>query len=181
EWLVRVTTPDIGGGFGSKYFVYPEEIAVPAAALLLKRTLKWSEDRRESFISQIQERDQYWSLEVAVDADARMLGIRGRLIHDTGAYIPRGISIPYNAANAMIGPYIVPAFRVDVLVVMTNKVPVSSIRGAGYPQGAFAMERMLDLVATRLGLDRAEARRRNLIPAAKMPYEKPMRERSGAP
>jgi carbon-monoxide dehydrogenase large subunit len=181
EWLVRVTTPDLGGGFGAKYFVYPEEIAVPAAALLLKRTLKWTEDRRESFVSQIQERDQYWSLEVALDADARILGIRGTIVHDTGAYVPRAISIPYNAANAMVGPYIVPAFSIEVLVVMTNKVPVSSIRGAGYPQGAFAMERMLDLVATRLGLDRADVRARNLIPAAKMPYEKPMRERSGAP
>jgi aerobic carbon-monoxide dehydrogenase large subunit len=179
--MVRVTTPDLGGGFGTKYFCYPEEVAVPAAAVLLKRALKWTEDRRESFVSQVQERDQFWWLEIALDADGGIRGIRGRLIHDAGAYSPRAISIPYNAARSMVGPYIVPALGIDVSVALTNKVPVSSIRGAGYPQGAFAMERMLDLAAAGLGLERAELRARNLIPAAKMPYEKPMRERSGAP
>ena len=76
---LRVTTPDLGGGFGPKYCIYPEELAIPAAALLLKRTLKWSEDRRETFISSIQERDQYWSLEIAVSRDALILGMRGPL------------------------------------------------------------------------------------------------------
>jgi carbon-monoxide dehydrogenase large subunit len=181
ESCVRVTTPDLGGGFGTKYMVYPEELAVPAAALLLRRPLKWAEDRRECFLSQVQERDQFLTIELALDADARILGIRGRLIHDQGAYVPRGLTVPGNAAQTIVGPYIVPAFGIDVAVALTNKAPASTIRGAGYPQGCFAMERMLDLAAARLGLDRLEIRSRNLIPAAKMPYTKPMRERSGLP
>lgn len=180
DGLLRVITPDVGGGFGPKYCIYPEEIAVAAAARLLGVPLKWTEDRRESFLSAVQERDQYWSLEVAVDAEARLLGIRGRLLHDQGAYAPKPVNLPYNSATAMTGPYVVPAYAMDVVVAHTNKVPVSSVRGAGYPQAVFAMERMLDLVATRLGLDRAEVRRRNLIPPEKMPYEKPLKVRSGA-
>jgi carbon-monoxide dehydrogenase large subunit len=180
ETRLRVITPDVGGGFGPKYCIYPEELAVPAAALLLGRPLKWIEDRRETFISSIQERDQYWTLEVAVDAQAKLLGIRGRLVHDQGAYAPKAVNLPYNSATALTGPYVVPALAMDVVIAHTNKVSVSSVRGAGYPQAAFAMERMLDLVAVRLGLDRAEVRRRNLIPVEKMPYHKPLRARSGA-
>lgn len=181
ESLLRVTTPDLGGGFGSKYAVYQEELAISAAAMLLQRPLKWVEDRRESFLSQVQDRDQYFALEVAVDADARILGIRGRLIHDQGAYVAREPTVPSNAARTMTGPYIVPALSLDVVVALTNKVPTASIRGAGYPQGTFAIERMLDLVASRLGLDRTEVRSRNLITAGMMPYVKPMRERSASP
>lgn len=180
ENALRVVTPDVGGGFGPKYCLYPEEIAVPAAARLLKRNLKWVEDRRETFISSIQERDQYWSVEVAVDADARLLGIRGRLVHDQGAYAPKAVNLPYNSATAMSGPYILPAYSMDVAIVHTNKVPVSSVRGAGYPQAVFAMERTMDLIAVKLGLDRAEVRRRNLIPPEKMPYTKKLKARSGA-
>lgn len=180
ETLLRVITPDVGGGFGPKYCIYPEELAVPAAALLLGCPLKWIEDRRETFVSSIQERDQYWSVEIAVDAEAHILGIRGRLVHDQGAYAPKAVNLPYNSATAMTGPYLVPAYAMDVVIAHTNKVPVSSVRGAGYPQAAFAMERMMDLVATRLGLDRAEVRARNLIPPSKMPYRKPLKARSGA-
>jgi carbon-monoxide dehydrogenase large subunit len=180
ENRVRVITPDVGGGFGPKYCVYPEEIAIPAIAKLLGRNLKWIEDRREHFTSAVQERDQYWTVEIAVDAEARILGIRGQLVHDQGAYAPKAPNIPYNSATAMTGPYTVPAFNMDVIIAHTNKVPVSSVRGAGYPQSAFAMERMLDLVAVRLSLDRAEVRRRNLIPPEKMPYVKKMKVRSGA-
>jgi aerobic carbon-monoxide dehydrogenase large subunit len=180
DTLLRVITPDVGGGFGPKYCIYPEEIAVAAAARLLGRPLKWIEDRRETFISSVQERDQYWTVEVAIDAEARILGIRGRLLHDQGAYAPKPVNLPYNSATAMTGPYIVPAYAMEVAIAFTNKVPVSSVRGAGYPQAAFAMERMMDLVARHLGLDRADVRRRNLIPPSKMPYEKPMKARSGA-
>ena len=180
DTALRVITPDVGGGFGPKYCIYPEELAVSAAAMLLGRPLKWIEDRRETFISAVQERDQYWTVEIAVDADARILGIRGRLVHDQGAYAPKAVNLPYNSATAMTGPYIVPAYKMDVVVVHTNKVPVSSVRGAGYPQAAFAMERMMDLVATGMGLDRAEVRARNLIPPGKMPYRKPLKARSGA-
>ncbi|RDV02050.1 xanthine dehydrogenase family protein molybdopterin-binding subunit [Undibacter mobilis] len=177
---LRVITPDVGGGFGPKYCLYPEEVAVPAAARLLGRNLKWVEDRRETFISSIQERDQYWTVEVAVDANARLLGIRGRLVHDQGAYAPKPVNLPYNSATAMSGPYMLPSYSMDVVIVHTNKVPVSSVRGAGYPQAAFAMERTMDLIAFKLGLDRAEVRRRNLIPPEKMPYTKKLKARSGA-
>ncbi|MCS0497255.1 xanthine dehydrogenase family protein molybdopterin-binding subunit [Ancylobacter sp. MQZ15Z-1] len=177
---LRVVTPDVGGGFGPKYCLYPEEVALPAAARLLRRSLKWVEDRRETFISSIQERDQYWSVEVAVDAEARLLGIRGSLVHDQGAYAPKPVNLPYNGATAMSGPYILPAYSMDVHVVHTNKVPVSSVRGAGYPQAVFAMERTMDLIAAGMGLDRAEVRRRNLIPPEQMPYTKKLKARSGA-
>jgi carbon-monoxide dehydrogenase large subunit len=176
---LRVVAPNIGGGFGAKLCVYSEDVAAVAAAKLLGRSLKWTEDRREYFTNAVHERDQHWSLEVAVDADARILGIRGTLLHDTGAYTLQDPNIPYNSASTMSGPYAIPALAIDVTIAMTNTTPVSSVRGAGYPQAAFAMERLLDLVARELKLDRAEVRRRNLIPAAKMPYVKPIKARSG--
>ena len=113
-------------------------------------------------------------------ADAKVLGIRGNLVHDVGAFALQDVNIPFNSASMMSGPYIVPSLHMDVVVAATNKTPVSSIRGAGYPQAAFSMERMMDRVARELKLDRAEVRRRNLIPAEKMPYTKPLKARSGA-
>src|SRR3954471_3562768 len=180
EARLRVTTPDIGGGFGPKLCVYSEDVAVAAAAKLTKRSIKWIEDRREHFTNAAQERDQYWSIDIAVDADGKVLGLRGNLIHDVGAYALQDVNIPYNSASMMSGPYIVPSLSMDVAVAATNKTPVSSVRGAGYPQAAFAMERMMDRVARELKLDRAELRRRNLIPTEKMPYTKPLKARSGA-
>ena len=180
EDCLRVMTPDVGGGFGPKYCIYPEEIAVAAAARLLSRSLKWVEDRREHCMAAVQERDQFWSLEIAVDKQGLILGIRGSLIHDLGAYALKAVNLPYNSATAVPGPYIVPNYDVEVIICFTNKVPTSSVRGAGYPQAAFAMERLMDLVARKLGLDRAELRRRNLIPPEKMPYSKPLKARSGA-
>ena len=112
--------------------------------------------------------------------DAKVLGVRGKLLHDTGAYTFQDPNIPYNSTSTMSGPYVVPGLSVEVTIAMTNKTPVSSVRGAGYPQAAFAMERLLDLVAREMKLDRAEVRRRNLIPASKMPYRKPLKARSGA-
>jgi len=180
ENRLRVVTPDVGGGFGPKLCVYPEDVAVTAAAHLLKRSLKWIEDRREHFVGAVHERDQYWSIEIAVDDGARVLGIRGKLHHDQGAYAYQDVNLPYNSASGVSGPYLVPALAMEVVVAHTNKVPVSSVRGAGYPQAAFAMERLLDRVARELKLDRAELRRRNLIPPEKLPYEKPIKSRAGA-
>jgi aerobic carbon-monoxide dehydrogenase large subunit len=180
ENRLRVATPDVGGGFGPKLCVYPEDVAVTAAAHLLKRSLKWIEDRREHFVGAVHERDQYWSIEIAVDDGARVLGIRGKLHHDQGAYAYQDVNLPYNSASGVSGPYLVPALAMEVVVAHTNKVPVSSVRGAGYPQAAFAMERLLDRVARELKLDRAELRRRNLIPPEKLPYEKPIKSRAGA-
>jgi aerobic carbon-monoxide dehydrogenase large subunit len=176
---IRVVTPEVGGGFGAKLCVYSEDIAVAAAAKLLKRSIKWIEDRREHFTNAVQERDQIWRLAIATGKDGVIAGIRGTLIHDQGAYALQDVNLPYNSASAVTGPYVVPSFAMDVRVVLTNKTPVSSVRGAGYPQSAFAMERLMDLVAAKLGLDRAEVRQRNLIAAKDMPYEKPVKARSG--
>jgi aerobic carbon-monoxide dehydrogenase large subunit len=180
ENRLRVVAPDVGGGFGAKFVLYPEEVAVAAACLKLRRPVKWIEDRREHFLTAIQERDQYWDLEAACDDDGRLLGVRGRLIHDEGAYTPQGINLPYNASTALPGPYVLPAYEMAVQVVETNKVATMPVRGAGYPEGAFAMERVLDAVAAKLSLDRAEVRRRNLVPADKIPYVTPLKARSGS-
>jgi carbon-monoxide dehydrogenase large subunit len=177
---IRVVAPAVGGGFGCKYLVYPEELAVPAVARRLGRPVKWVEDRREHFMSAIQERDQYWDVEIACDANARVLAIRGGLIHDQGAYTPQGFHCSYNSASSLTGPYVVPAYEIDVQVMQTNKVPVQPVRGAGYPQAAFVMERLIDLIAREHKLDRAEVRSRNLIPPDKMPYPKKLKNRSGA-
>jgi aerobic carbon-monoxide dehydrogenase large subunit len=179
ESRLRVATPDVGGGFGPKLCVYPEDMTVVAAATLLRRPIKWIEDRREHFTNAAQERDQYWSIEIAADADGRVRGIRGRLIHDIGAYALQDVNIPYNSATTLSGPYMVPALAMDVSAVHTNKAPVSSVRGAGYPQAAFAMERLMDALAREVNLERAELRRRNLIPKEKMPYLKPLKTRAG--
>jgi carbon-monoxide dehydrogenase large subunit len=176
---VRVVAPDVGGGFGCKYLTYPEEVAIPAAARCLGRPVKWVEDRAEHFVSAIHERDQYWDVDIAVDGEGHILGVRGRLLHDQGAYTPQGINLPYNAATSVTGPYRVPAYRMDVLICQTNKTPVIPVRGAGYPQAAFVMERLLDRVARELGIDRAEVRSRNLIPPEKMPYDKGLTNRAG--
>jgi carbon-monoxide dehydrogenase large subunit len=156
ESRLRVATPDVGGGFGPKLCVYPEDIAVVAAATLLGRSVKWTEDRREHFTNAAQERDQYWSIELAADVEGRVRGVRGRLIHDIGAYALQDVNIPYNSATTMTGPYMVPALAIDVVATHTNKSPVSSVRGAGYPQAAFAMERMMDRLAREMKIDRAE-------------------------
>lgn len=181
EDQLRVVTPEVGGGFGAKFMIYPEEIVIPAIARKLRRPVKWVEDRRENFLSSIQERDQYWRISVAANKDGKIRGIRGDFIHDHGAYTPQGTNVPYNSASSLTGPYIVPAFRLDVQVAYTNKVPVATIRGAGYPQAAFVMERMLDRLGRELGMSPVECRRRNLIPPEKIPYTKPLKSRAGVP
>lgn len=179
EESIRVVAPDVGGGFGPKLVFYQEEVVVPVAAIKLGRPVKWIEDRREHFISTTQERDEYWDMELAVDANARILGIRGTMIHDHGAYTARGINIPQGAVTAAVLPYDVPNCGIGVKVALTNKVPVTPVRGAGQPQGAFVIERLLDRVAQSMNLDRAEVRARNLIPGEAMPYSKPVKTRGG--
>src|SRR5262249_27283147 len=178
ENRIRVVTPDVGGGFGAKFVVYPEEIAVSAASVLLGCPIKWIEDRREHLMASIQERDQYWNLEVGFDDDGKLRGVRGAMINDAGAYTLQGINLAYNASTNVPGPYVLPAYKLRVSVVETNKVPTAPVRGAGYPEGCFAMERLLDAIARKLGIDRAEIRRRNLVPANAIPYETPMQARS---
>jgi carbon-monoxide dehydrogenase large subunit len=180
ENQLRVVAPDVGGGFGAKFVMYPEEVVIAAAGLKLRRPVKWVEDRREHFLAAVQERDQYWELDVAFESDGALRGVRGRMIHDAGAYTPQGINLPYNASTALPGPYLLPAYDIAVQVVETNKVATMPVRGAGYPEGAFAMERLLDAIAQKLEIDRAEVRRRNLVPADKIPYTTPLKTRSGS-
>ncbi|MCC6887579.1 MAG: xanthine dehydrogenase family protein molybdopterin-binding subunit [Hyphomicrobiales bacterium] len=178
---LRIVTPDVGGGFGPKGSFYAEYGAIGAAALALRRPVKWIEDRHENFLSTQQERDQYWDVEIAVDGDARILGVRGTLIHDAGAYMPWGVVLPWIAATSVPGPYVIPAFNLDVSVVFTNKVPTSPVRGAGRPEAAVTMERLMDCVARALKLDRAEVRRRNFIQPEQMPYKVGIIFRDGRP
>ncbi|HYZ44071.1 MAG TPA: xanthine dehydrogenase family protein molybdopterin-binding subunit, partial [Xanthobacteraceae bacterium] len=181
ENQLRVVAPDVGGGFGAKFVMYPEEATLAASCLLLRRPVRWIEDRREHFLAAVQEREQYWDLEAACDDDGRLLAVRGLMIHDEGAYTPQGINLPYNASTALPGPYMLPAFEIDVRVAETNKVATMPVRGAGYPEGAFAMERLLDRIADELHLDRADVRRRNLVPPEKIPYVSPLKTRAGTP
>ena len=179
EEAIHVIAPDVGGAFGVKLVTYPEDVGVVAASRLLGRPVKWIEDRREHFVAAIQERDQFWDIEVALNEDGRLLGVRGSMIHDHGAYTARGTTVAYGAAASLTLAYEVPCYQLEVKLALTNKVPVSPLRGAGQPQGVFAMEHMLDLAARNLGLDRAEIRRRNLVPSDSMPREKAMVTRGG--
>ena len=179
--IIRVIAPDVGGGFGPKAIFYGEDAVVAAAALRLKRPVKWIEDRREHFLATTQERDQYWSLEVALDANAKLLGVRGTMLHDTGAYMPWGVVMPYIAATTVPGPYVLPAYDLEVTVAYTNKVPTTPVRGAGRPQAVFVMERLLDRAARELNMDPAEIRRRNLIQPEQMPYKVGLTFRDGKP
>lgn len=178
---VRVITPEVGGGFGPKGAFYCEYGAVTAATIALGRPVKWVEDRRENFLVTHQERDQWWDLEIAVDKDAKLLGLRGRLVHDNGSYIPWGLVLPWIAATTVPGPYVLPAYDLDLVVAYTNKTSCTPVRGAGRPQAVFAMERMMDLVAAEMGLDRAEVRRRNLIQPDQFPYKVGIVFRDGRP
>jgi aerobic carbon-monoxide dehydrogenase large subunit len=178
---VRVIAPDVGGGFGPKAIFYGEDAAVAVAAIKLRRPVKWIEDRREHFLSTTQERDQYWSLEIALDSGGKLLGVRGHMLHDTGAYLPWGVVMPFIAATTVPGPYVLPAYELDVTVVYTNKVATTPVRGAGRPQAVFATERLLDRAARELHLDPAEIRARNLIPKSKMPYTVGLVFRDGKP
>jgi carbon-monoxide dehydrogenase large subunit len=178
ENRIRVITPDVGGGFGAKFILYPEEVAISAASMLLGRPVKWIEDRREHFVASIQERDQYWDIEVGFDDQGMLQGVRGTMIHDAGAYTYQGVNLAYNASTNFPGPYVLPHYRLHVAAAETNKVPTATVRGAGYPEGCFAMERTLDAIARKLKIDRAEIRRKNLVPADAMPYLTPMRTRS---
>jgi carbon-monoxide dehydrogenase large subunit len=178
---IRYIAPDVGGGFGPKAIFYPEETVVASAALLLGHPVRWIEDRREHFMCATQERDQYWDVEIAVDGSGKILGVRGQMLHDTGAFVPWGIIMPYIAAATMPGPYVVPAYNLSVKVALTNKVATTPVRGAGRPQAVFAMERLLDRVAEKLAIDPAEVRRRNFIQPSQMPYSVGLTFRDGKP
>ena len=178
---MHVITPDVGGGFGPKGAIYPEYPCVAACARLTGRPVKWIEDRRENFLCTHQERDQFWDLELPVDADARILGLRGRLVHDTGAFVPWGLVLPWIAATTVPGPYVIPNYKLELNAVYTNMISTTPVRGAGRPQGVFVMERLMDRLAQSLGLDPAEVRRRNFIRPEQMPYKVGIIFRDGRP
>lgn len=171
ERQVRVIAPFIGGGFGPKIMMfYPEEVLIPWAAMKLHRPVKWIEDRFEHFFATTHERGQIHDAEVALDKDGRILGVKDVFLHDTGAYDPYGLTVPINSQCTLLGPYVVPNYDSTFTAVFTNKPIVTPYRGAGRQHGVFVMERLLDIAARDLGLDRAEIRRRNFIAPDAFPF-----------
>jgi carbon-monoxide dehydrogenase large subunit len=181
ESELRVVAPDVGGGFGPKANVYPEEFAVALAAIKSGRPVKWIEDRQEHFLATTQQRDQFWTLEVACNSEGRVLGVRGRCNHDNGAYAPYGLILPATALASFPGPYALEAFDIAIDVVLTNLVPTTPVRGAGRPNTAFVLERLADRVARELGLSREDVRRRSFVRADQMPYVTGGKMRDGSP
>jgi carbon-monoxide dehydrogenase large subunit len=172
ERQVRVVAPFIGGGFGPKIMLfYPDEVLVPWAAMKLGRPLKWIEDRAEHFVATTHERGQLHDAEIALAADGKILGIKDVFLHDTGAYDPYGLTVPINSQCTLLGPYVVPNYDSTFTAVFTNTPIVTPYRGAGRQHGVFVIERLLDIAARELGIDRAEIRRRNFIPPDSFPYD----------
>jgi carbon-monoxide dehydrogenase large subunit len=171
ENQVRVIAPFIGGGFGPKIMMfYPEEVLIPWVAVKLKRPVKWIEDRWENFVATTQERGQIHEAEIALTRDGRILGIRDVFLHDSGAYDPYGLTVPINSQCTLLGPYDIPNYDSQFTAVFTNKPTVTPYRGAGRQHGVFVMERLLDLAARELQIDRAEIRRRNFIQPDRFPF-----------
>jgi aerobic carbon-monoxide dehydrogenase large subunit len=169
---VEVAAPDVGGGFGVKIMhPWPEELLVPWAARALGHDVKFTEDRREHFISANHERAQVHEVEVGFDDDGRLLGLTVDFLHDHGAYIPYGLIVPIITSTQLLGPYKIENYRARFRSLYTNTVPVSPYRGAGRPQGCFVMERTMDKVAAHLGRDRTEVRSANFIQPDEFPYE----------
>jgi aerobic carbon-monoxide dehydrogenase large subunit len=179
---VEVIAPDVGGGFGVKIVhPWPEELLVPLAAIALGREVKWTEDRREHFISSAHERQQRQEITVGYDDDGRITALDVHIWHDNGAYTPYGIIVPIVTATQLVGPYVIPTYRVQVESVYTNTVIVTPYRGAGRPQGCYAMERTMDRIADALDLDRAVVRERNLIQNDQFPYDHHLTFQDGRP
>ncbi len=181
EEAIRVVAPHVGGGFGPKVVVYPEEVLVPYLALELGRPVQWIEDRREHFISTAHARDQIHYVELAFDGDGRILALRDRFLLDNGAYNPMGLTDAYNTSAHLQGPYRVPNLAVTGTCVTTNKVPNAPYRGAGRPEAVFVMERCIDRIAGELDLDPAEVRFRNFVQPEEIPYDAGVIYRDGMP
>jgi carbon-monoxide dehydrogenase large subunit len=160
EGRVRCLALDVGGGFGVKGHVYPEDLVIPIVARLIGRPVRWIEERQEHFVCSTHSRDQLHDVEVGFDDQGRILAFRDDFLVDCGAWNPVGVGIAYNTAN----------FAATARVAATNKVPNAPYRGAGRPEAALAMERTMDLIAGTLGLEPAEVRRRNMIRPEEMPH-----------
>jgi aerobic carbon-monoxide dehydrogenase large subunit len=172
ESSIRVVAPDVGGGFGTKLQIYPEEVVLCLLARRLRRPVKWIEDRWEHFVSTTHGREQIHDIEVGYDDDGVVLGIRDRAITDTGAYLARLTLVePFIGVAMLRGPYRIPNFEARSYVVMTNKTPMNPFRGVGHIQAAQAMDGMLDQIARERGLDPAEVRRRNMLAPDELPLD----------
>ena len=181
ESSLRVIAPDVGGGFGPKAGVYPEEVMLVVAARMLGCPVKWIEDRREHFTATQTQRDQFWELEAAVAENGKVLGVRGRVIHDNGAFVPYGLLLPFTTLGPLPGPYAIKNLDVTLEAVFTNTTPNSPVRGAGRPNAAYAMERVMAAVSRQLNLDPADVRAVNFIPKDAFPYETGALNRVGKP
>ena len=181
EHAVRVVTQDIGGGFGPKAIVYAEDILVPFLARALGRPVQFVETRREHLLAVTQERDQWHDVELGLTREGNIVALRDTFVHDCGAFVSWGVIVPILTSVSVPGPYRVPNYEVTLTAVYTNRVPVTPVRGAGRPQAVFVMERMLDLAAAQLGLDRIELRSRNLIQPDEFPYDVGLVSRDNGP
>ena len=171
ESRVRVLAPDVGGGFGIKGHAYAEEVIIAAVARRLGRPLKWIETRREHFLTAAPDRDQRHRARLGVRRDGTLSAIETRFTRDHGAYPTLGDVIGLNTINHLAGPYRVPHFAGECVNVVTHKTFMGAYRGAGRPEAAFVLDRLLDRAARRLGMDAADLRRRNLIRKEMMPYK----------
>lgn len=165
----------VGGGFGVRGELYPEDVLVCLAALRLRRPVKWIEDRRENLIATNHSREQYHDIQAAVDADGRILAIRNEFYHSQGGYVrTHGPRVADMSAGLLLGPYRVPAYQVAAHFRLTNKTPAATFRSPGRYETTFVRERLMDAIAAEIGIDRIEVRRRNLISKDEMPYERPL-------
>jgi aerobic carbon-monoxide dehydrogenase large subunit len=176
---VRVIAPDTGGGFGPKEGIYPEDVLVPILAVRLERPVKWIQTRAEFVACTHQAREQAHHARLAATRDGRILGLDVRIVKDVGAYHCFSVHEPTNTINHLPSQYKVPAFRAEGFSVVTNKTPSAPYRGAGRPEAILVIERLLDRLAAKLGLDPAEVRSRNLIAPAQMPYKPGLIYRDG--
>jgi aerobic carbon-monoxide dehydrogenase large subunit len=174
EQSVRMVENDVGGGFGARGEFYPEDFLIPFAARILRRPIKWTEDRRENLSALNHARDMECDLEIACERDGTILALRCHALTDIGAYVrTNGATAARNISQVMSGPYRIPHVRVDVTLVVTNKTPSGTYRGPGRFESDFCRERLFDMVAADLSVDRVEFRRRNLIREQDMPYSLP--------
>ncbi|RAI57257.1 xanthine dehydrogenase family protein molybdopterin-binding subunit [Roseicella frigidaeris] len=176
EHKLRVVAPDVGGGFGSKIFHYAEEAIVTWAAGKIARPVKWTADRSESFITDAHGRDHVTKARLALDAEGRFLALHVQTLANMGAYLSTfSTSVPtYLYATLLAGVYTTPTVYAEVKAVFTNTVPVDAYRGAGRPEATFLLERLVDVAAREMGMDRIEIRRRNFIPNDAFPYQTPV-------
>ncbi len=176
ESKVRVVAPDVGGGFGSKISLYPEEVLAVWASKRTGRPVKWTPDRSESFLSDTHGRDHVTKAELALDENGKFLAIRVNTVANLGAYLSTfgALSATWLYGPVLSGQYIIPAIHCGVTTVFTNTTPVDAERGAGRPEATYLVERLVEAAARETGIDRVEIRRRNLIPPDAFPYQTPL-------